>query len=55
VALTGKNYHKAINTRRIQDGTHGGDRRVKALKKDGMNVTIYSDSQYVVKAWKKVG
>ena len=24
---------------------------LKALKKDGMNVTIYSDSQYVVKAW----
>ena len=24
---------------------------LKALKKDGLNVTIFSDSQYVVKAW----
>ena len=26
---------------------------LKALKKEGMNVTIYSDSQYVVKAWEE--
>jgi ribonuclease HI len=26
---------------------------LKALKKPGMNVTIYSDSQYVVKAWEE--
>ena len=26
---------------------------LKALKKEGLNVTIYSDSQYVVKAWEE--
>jgi len=26
---------------------------LKALKKDGLKVTIYSDSQYVVKAWEQ--
>jgi ribonuclease HI len=26
---------------------------LKALKKEGMKVTIYSDSQYVVKAWEE--
>ena len=26
---------------------------LKALKKTGMNVTVYSDSQYVVKAWEE--
>ncbi|HEY6062410.1 MAG TPA: ribonuclease HI [Chitinophagaceae bacterium] len=26
---------------------------LKALKKDGMHITIYSDSQYVVKAWEE--
>lgn len=26
---------------------------LKALKKEGMNITIYSDSQYVVKAWEQ--
>ena len=26
---------------------------LKALKKEGMNITVYSDSQYVVKAWEE--
>jgi len=26
---------------------------LKALKQEGMNVTIYSDSQYVVRAWEE--
>ena len=26
---------------------------LKALKKEGMHITIYSDSQYVVKAWEE--
>lgn len=26
---------------------------LKALKKDGLQVTIYSDSQYVVRAWEE--
>ena len=26
---------------------------LKALKKDGLHITVYSDSQYVVKAWEE--
>ena len=43
-------YHHTTNNRMELMAVIAG---LKALKKDGMNITIYSDSQYVVKAWQE--
>jgi len=43
-------YHHTTNNRMELMAVIAG---LKALKKEGMQVTIYSDSQYVVKAWEE--
>lgn len=43
-------YKRTTNNRMEIMGVIAG---LKALKKDGMNITVYSDSQYVVKAWEE--
>ncbi|HQW43812.1 MAG: ribonuclease HI [Chitinophagaceae bacterium] len=43
-------YHHTTNNRMELMAVIAG---LKALKKEGMDVTIYSDSQYVVKAWEE--
>ncbi len=43
-------YKKTTNNRMELMAVIAG---LKALKKTGLNITIYSDSQYVVKAWEE--
>ena len=43
-------YHHTTNNRMELMAVIAG---LKALKKEGLHVTIYSDSQYVVKAWEE--
>ena len=43
-------YKKTTNNRMELMAVIAG---LKALKKEGMKITIYSDSQYVVKAWEE--